>query len=68
MPGTVLQINISEGEAFEAKQSLIILESMKMEMTLSVPHGGVVEKINCKTGDLVEMGSVLATLTEAADG
>jgi biotin carboxyl carrier protein len=68
MPGTVLQIKVSEGQPFRAHQPLIILESMKMEMTLSVPHSGEVERITCAEGELVEMGAVLATLREANDG
>jgi biotin carboxyl carrier protein len=65
MPGTVLQVKVADGDRFEAHQPLVILESMKMEMTLSVPHAGRVEKVHCAEGDLVDMGAVLATLSEA---
>ncbi len=65
MPGTILRIRIAEGATFDAHQPLIILESMKMEMTLSVPHPGRVSRIFCHTGQLVDMGAVLVELEPA---
>lgn len=66
MPGTVLRINVAPGDRFEDHQPLIIMESMKMELTLSAPHGGRVTDILCRVGELVPMGKVLAKL-EAVD-
>jgi biotin carboxyl carrier protein len=62
MPGTVLRIDVKEGETFAAHQPLIIMESMKMEMTLSAPHAGRIARIACAVGELVPMGKVLAKL------
>ncbi len=62
MPGTILRIDVQPGESFEAHQSLIIMESMKMEMTLSSPHSGRVIEVKCRAGELVPMGRVLARL------
>ncbi len=62
MPGTVLRIEVRAGDAFAAHQPLIIMESMKMEMTLSSPHGGRVGQIECRVGELVPMGKVLVKL------
>jgi len=62
MPGTVLRINMEKGEAFNAHQPLIIMESMKMEITLSAPHAGRVRELNCKVGELVPMGKLLVKL------
>lgn len=67
MPGTVLKIQVRAGAAFEAHQPLIVLESMKMELTLSTPHAGRVKEILCTEGQLVEMGAVLAKLEESDD-
>lgn len=64
MPGTILKINAEVGDSFEPHQALIIMESMKMEMTLSVPHAGVVKTIDCNEGQLVAMGAVLMKLGE----
>ncbi len=62
MPGTVLRIEVKAGESFVAHQPLIVMESMKMEMTLSAPHAGRVAQISCVVGELVPMGKVLAKL------
>jgi biotin carboxyl carrier protein len=60
MPGTVLKIHVQAGDSFDAHQPLIIMESMKMEMTLSSPHTGRVKEILCEIGELVPMGRLLA--------
>ena len=62
MPGTVLRIDVRAGDTFAAHQPLIIMESMKMEMTLSAPHAGRVAHVSCTVGELVPMGKVLAKL------
>ena len=63
MPGTILKIQVAPGDVFAAHQPLIIMESMKMEMTLSSPQGGRVKEITCKVGELVELGRLLAKLS-----
>jgi acetyl/propionyl-CoA carboxylase alpha subunit len=67
MPGTIVRICVKPGEKFDAHQPLIIMESMKMEMTLSVPHAGRVGEVQCAVGQLVPMGAVLATLEPKTD-
>lgn len=62
MPGTVLKIQVQIGDEFAAHQPLIIMESMKMEMTLSAPHPGRVQQIDCTVGELVPMGKILLKL------
>ena len=64
MPGTVLKILAAPGQAIEAHQALVVMESMKMEMTLSAPGAGRVSSVQCGEGELVEMGRVLMTLEE----
>lgn len=67
MPGTVLRVNVSAGDPFAAHQPLIILESMKMEMTLSIPHDGRITELACRVGQLVDMGAVLARIEPKQD-
>ncbi|MCO6436906.1 MAG: acetyl-CoA carboxylase biotin carboxyl carrier protein subunit [Phycisphaerae bacterium] len=62
MPGTILKIDVEPGDAFEAHRPLIVMESMKMEMTISSPSPGRVKDVLCKVGDMVEMGELLARL------
>lgn len=67
MPGTILKINVNAGDAFEAHAALVVMESMKMELTLSAPHSGRVKEIACRPGQLVEMGAVLIQFHEVTD-
>jgi len=67
MPGSVLKILVSSGDSFDAHQPLIILESMKMELTLSSPHEGTIKNLACAVGELVAMGQTLAEF-ESGDG
>jgi len=62
MPGTILKINTATGAEFAAHDALIVLESMKMELTLSAPQAGRVGEVLCREGELVEMGEILARL------
>jgi biotin carboxyl carrier protein len=68
MPGTVLKINVAPGDAFDAHAPLIVMESMKMEMTLSAPFAGTVKEVLCEPGKLVEMNALLARLEPESEG
>lgn len=67
MPGTVLKINGKPGDRIEAHATIVIMESMKMEMSLTAPADVVLRSVDCKVGDLVEMGRVLAQLEPVPD-
>ena len=62
MPGKVVKILVSEGEKVTVKQSLVIVESMKMENEIKSPANGTVKSIHFKAGDLVESGKPIITL------
>ena len=66
MPGTVLKVLVKPGDTVEANQPLVIMESMKMEMTLSAPQAATVKAVSCTEGQLVEMGAVLIKLEPIA--
>ncbi len=68
MPGTILRILVADGDELSAHQPLIIMESMKMEMTISAPAVGCVKEITCSEGDLVEMGALLIRLEDSGGG
>jgi acetyl/propionyl-CoA carboxylase alpha subunit len=59
MPGRILKILVKERQPFQEGEPLVVMESMKMEMTLSAPYSGKIKKIRCEEGKLVEMGEVL---------
>jgi acetyl-CoA/propionyl-CoA carboxylase biotin carboxyl carrier protein len=60
MPGTVLLVNVSNGDAVEEGQVLLVIESMKMELSIAAPHGGTVEALDVAVGDKVGLRQVLA--------
>ncbi len=60
--GTIWKIEVKEGDTVTEGQTLVILESMKMEMPLEAPEDGVVEKIHVAEAQAVNEGDVLVTL------
>lgn len=67
MPGTVVTIQVKEGDEVEKNQSLVIVESMKMENALRSPIQGCVKKIHFKDGDLVDAGVPIVELAPLKD-
>ncbi|MCB5274342.1 Acetyl-/propionyl-coenzyme A carboxylase alpha chain [Arthrobacter sp. SO5] len=61
MPGTVVSVSVSNGDAVEAGQVLVSVEAMKMEHQLVAPLSGTVH-IGIASGDLVKADQVLATI------
>lgn len=59
MPGTVLSVRVSAGDSVQAGQTLLVMESMKMEMAVEAPRAAVIAAVNCRAGQMVEMGAVL---------
>jgi 3-methylcrotonyl-CoA carboxylase alpha subunit len=59
MPGTVLEVLVSEGQTVEAGQTLMILEAMKMEHRVVASEDGTVTKVSFSAGDRVEQGASL---------
>ena len=62
MPGTVLKINVTVGQAVKSGDSLCVLEAMKMENDIPAPADGTVASINVSNGATVQSGDVLITL------
>ena len=62
MPGTILEILVAEQEPVKQGQPVIILEAMKMELRLTAPQSGRIEKIEVQPGELVQQGMILLTL------
>ncbi|CDC95257.1 biotin carboxyl carrier protein [Roseburia sp. CAG:380] len=62
MPGKILSVKASVGQAVKKGDVLLILEAMKMENEVVAPEDGTVASIDVAAGDSVEAGAVLATL------
>lgn len=62
MPGKILGVKASVGQAVKKGDVLVVLEAMKMENEIVAPSDGTVASINVANGDSVEAGATLATL------
>jgi len=62
IPGKVLKVLVNEGDRVKAGDTVITLESMKMELEIKAPSDGVVKKILVKPGDAVNVGQTLVVL------
>jgi acetyl-CoA carboxylase biotin carboxyl carrier protein len=60
--GTVWKIEVTVGQTVNAGDTLVILESMKMEMPVEATEGGTVKEIRCKEAQPVNEGDVLVVL------
>ena len=60
--GTVWKIQVAVGQQVSAGDTLVILESMKMEMPVEAPEGGVVKEVRIKEAQPVSEGDVLIVL------
>jgi 3-methylcrotonyl-CoA carboxylase alpha subunit len=69
MPGTVVQVLVEVGGRVEPGDRLFIMESMKMELAIDAPRGGVVKGISVAAGSLVDRGMRLLEFEEpTSDG
>jgi len=64
MPGHILSVAVAEGDAVAKGAALLVLEAMKMEITLTASIAGLVNNIAVKPGDQVAEGVVLLRLGE----
>ncbi len=62
MPGSVLEVPVSEGDEVARGDTLVLLEAMKMELRISAPYAGQVSRVHCEVGQVVERGQVLVEL------
>ena len=62
IPGTVVEIVKSVGEAVKEGEVLMILEAMKMEIEVQAPAAGVIKEIAVKSGESVAEGQLLAKI------
>jgi acetyl-CoA carboxylase biotin carboxyl carrier protein len=60
--GTVWKIQVAVGDSVAEEQTVVILESMKMEMPVEAPQAGKVSAIPVSEGQAVEEGDVLVVL------
>ena len=66
MPGTVLSVSGEPGGAVRAGETLVVMEAMKMELSLQAPFDGSLAGVHVAPGDRVALGHPLFEVT--ADG
>lgn len=62
MPGTILDVKVSQGASVKKGDVLMILEAMKMENEIMCPCDGKVASINAAKGTAVESGTLLCVI------
>jgi acetyl/propionyl-CoA carboxylase alpha subunit len=67
MPGTMVAVDVAEGDSVVGGQRLGALEAMKMELALVAPHDGTVTHVGAAVGKQVTQGDVLVTVTPPVD-
>jgi biotin carboxyl carrier protein len=63
MPGLIVRIAVTEGQAVSKGETLMILESMKMENELKSPRDGTIHHLLVSAGENVEQNKVLVTVS-----
>ena len=62
MPGTILKVKVTQGQAVKAGDVLCVLEAMKMENDIAAPKDGTVTQILVNKGSKVDTGAALVVI------
>ena len=66
MPGKIIAVEVSQGQAVTKGQKLLTLEAMKMEHTLTAPFDGTVAELSAVAGAQVQVEALLARIEASA--
>lgn len=67
MPGRVVVVRVDAGQQVEAGAELLVMEAMKMELSVKAPRAGTVAALRAVAGDFVEAEAVLVVVGDAAE-
>ena len=62
MPGTILKVNVQNGQAVKEGDVLVVLEAMKMENEILAPKNGTVTQVLVSKGSTVDTGAPLVVI------
>ena len=62
MQGTIVKVEVSEGDTVEAGQTICVLEAMKMENNITASSAGTVSSLRVEEGQSVSTGDVIAVI------
>jgi propionyl-CoA carboxylase alpha chain len=63
MPGSVVAVRVAAGDSVASGATVLVMEAMKMQHTITAPTDGVVTDLSVAVGDQVSAGAVLAVVT-----
>lgn len=67
MPGSVVAMHVNAGDSVIKGQSLLVIESMKMETTIAAPRDGVIEAVQFGVGLTFDRDALLISLQSAGE-
>lgn len=62
MPGSIVNVSVKVGDAVSKGQTLLVMESMKMETTLTAPRDGVIAAVTYDKGQTFDRDALLLSL------
>jgi 3-methylcrotonyl-CoA carboxylase alpha subunit len=62
MAGTVIKVQVQEGDRVVANEALVVLGAMKMEHAITAPYPGVIRRLPHAAGEVVPGGEILVEL------
>ena len=65
LPGRIVKTTVQRGDAVRRGATLVVLEAMKMELTVEAPRDGIIGDVTVSEGDQVVEGAVLVTFADA---
>lgn len=67
MPGSLVSLDVAEGDQVATGETLLVMESMKMETTIVAPRDGVIKTLHVAVGQTFDKDAVLVTLEPEAE-
>jgi biotin carboxyl carrier protein len=62
MSGKIVKVLVSVGDRVEPRQTVVVMEAMKMEHSIAAPYGGSVAAVNAREAATVSAGDVLVEI------
>jgi acetyl-CoA/propionyl-CoA carboxylase biotin carboxyl carrier protein len=64
MQGTIVKVNVAEGDTVAAGDLVVVLEAMKMEQPLNAHKAGTVTRLTATVGEVVTSGAVICEIKD----
>jgi 3-methylcrotonyl-CoA carboxylase alpha subunit len=65
MPGRIVVVKVRDGDAVEQGQELLVMEAMKMELSLKAPHAAVIASVHAEAGEFIDADTILVRFGDA---